>query len=413
MSTRTPVPPRSYPAGLTRPQVVAWRNAVFVMFATSGLAVSSWLSRIPAVRDGLHATTGEIGVIGFGIAAGSIVGLTASSHVIARIGTRHEVLIALGVGAIGLPIAGLGVAVDAAPLVFVGLAVFGAGNGACDVGMNVAGAAVEQVIGRTVMPLFHAAFSGGTVVGVGIGALAEALHVPVVAHMIVAGVVVGGATVLATRRFQSETVIAGDVDPDAPKVGWRDRLTIWRDPRILVIGIVILGMAFTEGSANDWLPLAMVDGHGLSNATGAVVLGVFLVAMTIGRIVGAPALDRFGRVVVLRSTAVCAAIGLLLVILVPWPWMAVVGAALWGVGASLGFPVGMSAAADDPRKAAAGVSAVATIGYLAFLVGPPLIGFLGQAFGLLNALLVVLVLIVGTALAAGATRKPASLSRRV
>jgi len=88
-------------------------------------------------------------------------------------------------------------------------------------------------------------------------------------------------------------------------------------------------------------------------------------------------------------------------------WLAIVGVVLWGLGAALGFPVGMSAAADDPAKAAARVSAVATIGYLAFLVGPPLIGLLANAFGILPALLVVLVLVVAAGLVSQAAREPA------
>jgi fucose permease len=150
----------------------------------------------------------------------------------------------------------------------------------------------------------------------------------------------------------------------------------------------------------------MVDGHGFDNAGGAVVLSVFLAAMTAGRIGGVVLLDRFGRVPVLRGSAALAVVGLLLVIAVPVDWIAVTGVVLWGLGASLGFPVGMSAAADDPRTATATVGAVATIGYTAFLVGPPLIGLIGEHVGILGGLLVVLVLIAAAGLASGAARPP-------
>ena len=117
-------------------------------------------------------------------------------------------------------------------------------------------------------------------------------------------------------------------------------------------------------------------------------------------------LERFGRVPVLRGTAVLAVIGLVIVIFGPNAYVATIGVVLWGLGASLGFPVGMSAAADDPKTAAARVSAVATIGYFAFLVGPPAIGFLGQYFGLLNGLLAVLVLVIVAGFVSGAAREP-------
>ena len=88
------------------------------------------------------------------------------------------------------------------------------------------------------------------------------------------------------------------------------------------------------------------------------------------------------------------------------PAVVVTGVVLWGAGASLGFPVGMSAAADDPVRSAARVSVVSTIGYAAFLAGPPLLGFVGDEVGTLKALLVVAVLLLPAALVVPAAREP-------
>jgi MFS family permease len=126
--------------------------------------------------------------------------------------------------------------------------------------------------------------------------------------------------------------------------------------------------------------------------------------MTAFRLVGGALLDRFGRVAVLRAGGVTALLGLLLFVTAPGLPFALAGAVLWGAGAALGFPVGMSAAADDPARAAARVSVVSSIAYTAFLAGPPLIGFVAEATGVLQALLVVLVVLAVGLLAAGATR---------
>ncbi len=134
------------------------------------------------------------------------------------------------------------------------------------------------------------------------------------------------------------------------------------------------------------------------------MLAVFSVAMTVGRIAGGPVVDRLGRVIVLRVLAATAAVGLLLFILAPYGPLVFVGAALWGLGASLGFPIGMSAAADDPAKAASRVAAAATIGYVAFLCGPPILGWIGDHIGLLNTLLIVVGLIVASGLFSGAAK---------
>ncbi len=395
-------------AGLARPQVRAWRNALFAIFGLCGLSMASWASRIPAVKQALQVSTSSMGILIFGIAAGSIVGLLASSHVIARIGARRTIAVVLTVGAVGFALAGFGVSVGPSyAVVMVGLAIFGSMFSICDVAMNLQGAVNERVLGRSVMPVFHAFFSFGTVIGAALGAAAEAIHLPIAAHLLIVAVIFAGGALVSVRFLQSEHIIAEDaVAHDDHSKTWQGRLSIWRDPRTLLIGLIVLGMAFTEGSANDWLALAMVDGHDTSKATGALVLGIFVASMTVGRLAGVTLLDRFGRVPVLRGSAMLAAIGLIMVIFIPVLWISIVGVVFWGLGACLGFPVGMSAAADDPKTAAARVSAVATIGYFAFLVGPPVIGFLGQHVGLLHALLVVLVLVALAGLASGAAREP-------
>jgi len=398
------------PAELSRRQVVAWRNAMFVIFALCGLALASWVARLPAVRDELGASTLDMGVLIFGLSFGSILGLLGSSHVIARIGARTTMRVGLTVAPLGLVVAGLAATLAPNfPVIFVGLAVFGAAFSTTDVAMNVSGAANERALGRAIMPIYHAFFSFGTIAGAGIGAAAEALGVPIAVHMGVIAVIIFAAGQLSLRFLQDENFVAdGDeaVSDDDHSKSWRGRLSIWRDPRTLLIGLIVLGMAFAEGSANDWLTLAMVDGHDVSGTVGALMFGVFVTAMTVGRLSGVFLLDRFGRVPVLRGSAVLAAVGLLIVIFGPSAEIAIVGIVLWGLGSSLGFPVGMSAAADDPKTAAARVSAVATIGYCAFLVGPPIIGVLGEQFGILHALLVVLVLVAAAGIASGAAREP-------
>lgn len=389
------------------PGLLAWRNAVFLVFALPGIAMATWVSRLPAVRDALDIRIDQVGILVFGIAAGSIIGLVLSGHIVAWLGPRTTMLLGTLVIAVGIAIAGIGATVGPVyGVTFGGLVVLGFASGITDVAMNVSGAANERALGRSIMPVFHAFFSFGTMLGAGLGALAEAVGVPIAVHLGVIAAVMVGSILVAIRFVPRDT--GAEAEHAEESTTWRERLAIWRDPRTLLVGVVVLAAAFAEGSANDWLALAMVDGHGVPNATGALVFGVFVTAMTAGRLGGVVLLDRFGRVPVLRASFLLAAVGLLLIIVVPNPWVATVGAVLWGLGAALGFPVGMSAAADDPRTAAARVSAVATIGYFAFLVGPPVIGFLGHQVGILPALLVVLILCAIGLLVAGSTRPPAT-----
>src|SRR5690606_12328662 len=135
-----------------------------------------------------------------------------------------------------------------------------------------------------------------------------------------------------------------------------------------------------------------------------VFFGVFVAAMTLGRFAGGALLDRFGRVVVLRVSAGLAILGLALFAIPSSILFAAIGAILWGLGAAVGFPVGISAAADDPLHAAARVPVVATIGYSAFLVGPPVLGFLADKVGYRTALLAIIVPAVVSLLVAAVAR---------
>jgi MFS family permease len=391
---------------LTRTQLVAWRTAIFTIFFVTGLGFASWASRLPAVKNDLGINDLQVGILLFVAGAASIVGLSLANVIVVRWGARRGMIATIITFSLGVAVVGVGVqTMESYAITAVGLGLMGIGMSATDVMMNVEAAAVEQAFERTLMPLFHAFFSIGTVVGAGIGVAMAAWQVAVGWHLWAIGVLVLAAGLFSLRAVPSREIVHDD---PATKATRRERiaeaLSVWRDPRTYAIGAIMLGMAFAEGSANDWLTIAMVDGHDQTEAVGAVALTVFSVAMTVFRILGGPLVDRIGRVWTLRILAVAAAVGLVMFILAPSLPIAFIGVALWGAGASLGFPLGMSAAADDPAKAAASVSAAATIGYLAFLCGPPILGWISHEIGILPTLWIIVGLIVMSGLASGAAK---------
>jgi predicted MFS family arabinose efflux permease len=227
----------------------------------------------------------------------------------------------------------------------------------------------------------------------------------VTVHLTAVAVLTAVVVPLAVRRFLPDD--AGDDEVAAEAATSAGALTAWREPRTLLIGVFVLAFAFAEGTGNDWISVAVIDGYRLSAAAGTLAFAVFLAAMTAGRWFGPYLLDRYGRVPVVRVCALVGAAGLVLFVFSPGGALAFGGALLWGLGTSLGFPVGMSAAADEPTRAAARVSVVASIGYCAFLAGPPLIGFLGDRVTVLKALTVVAVLFALAALIASVLVDPA------
>ncbi|EGE42989.1 MULTISPECIES: MFS transporter [Streptomyces] len=384
-----------------------WRAALFLFMLATGVSMASWVARTPAVRDALDVSTGSMGLVLFGLSIGSMAGVLASGGLVRAHGGRRVIAVGAGLLVAGLLVIAGGAALEVSAGVFGGLALFGAGMGLAEVAFNIEGAAVERTLGRPVLPVLHGCFSLGTVVGALLGMGLTAVHFPVGRHLAVVALAVAAAGVWTVRAIPAGTGREEPAAGDGGRTGgWRAQVAVWRDRRLVLIGLIVLAMAFAEGSANDWLPLLMVDGHGTSATAGSLTFMLFAVAMTTGRFTGGPLLVRYGPAAVVRASALVAAVGVALVVFSDNALLAGAAVVLWGLGASLGFPVTISAAGEGVRNASARVAAVSTAGYAAFLVGPPSLGFLADHVGLRNAMVVVLVLLGGAALITRALRTP-------
>jgi MFS family permease len=410
-------------------------SAISVTFAGFGFATASWASRIPQVRAALHVSPGVLGLILLFGAAGSGISVPLAGIAVARFGEARVVAASAVIAAAGLAVVAVGY-LHGTAAVAAGLFGFGFGAGAGDVSMNVHGTAVERSVGRAILPKFHAGWSVGTVAGAGLGTIMIAWHVPVTVHLLAVAIVVGVTMPAVTRSYLPPTAQPAQtpaVQPAPPsaahpapapavqlaqapaaqparsgravaEAGRKSPLAAWTEPRTLMIGLFVLSVTVMEGAGNSWLSLGVIDGYRASAVLGSTALAVFLAAMTAGRWFGPHAIDRFGRVSVLRASVAVALAGLLLIGFGHYLLVAMAGAVLMGLGISLGFPVGMSAAADDPRYAAGRVSTAASLGYVAFLGGPPAIGALADGVGILHAMLLAGVLLVAALFFARATR---------
>jgi MFS family permease len=376
-------------------------TATYTAFICSGVAFASWASRIPQIRDQLRLDPSTLGLMLLCVSAGCVVALPLAGPVVARFGSRRTVAAAAVLFGAGLATVAVGSVAHVAPVV-VGLVVLGFATGAWDVAMNLQGTALERHLRRSIMSRFHAGFSVGTVAGALIGTAMVALRVPVAAHLATVAILIPIAVPISARRF-----IADQDERNRPTgPGTRRALAAWTEPRTLLIGIFVLAFTFAEGVGSDWISVAMIDGHHAAPYVGTLAFAAFLTAMTIGRWFGPKLLDRYGRVRVVRALMVTAAAGTVLFVFAPTTPLAFAGTLLWGLGIALGFPVGMSAAADHPELAAGRVSVVSSIGYCAFLAGPPTIGFLGEHVTVLRALTAVAVLLAVGALFSGVVAPP-------
>jgi fucose permease len=372
------------------------------VFASNGLLFATWVSRLPAVRDDLHADERGLGFALLFIAVGSLLAMPLSGRLVSAVGARAVLVACLVVCCLAYP--ALPVAPNLVVLAAV-LFVIGAGVGVWDVAMNVSGHVVERDAGKDLMPGFHAAWSIGSVAGAGLGALAARAGLDPFGHfsgVCAAALVVGLVAIRIVPDGTEEEIhdtAAGEhhvPGPSGPLI---------RDPRLIGIGVMCFCAAWAEGSANDWLAIMLTDDRDASGAVAAMGFAVFSTAMTVGRLAGTAVVTRFGRVPTLRAGAVLAAAGVALMLGVPVLLAAFVGALMWGAGISIGFPLAMTAAGETPGRGPSAIATVATIAYAGFLVGPPLIGTLAHAVGLDNALWLVVLLAVGIFALAGNARE--------
>ncbi|NLA64825.1 MAG: MFS transporter [Leucobacter sp.] len=441
-----------------------WVRAILVIFLMMGLSFGTWLSRLPALRDELGATTLQMSIYGLCLAAGSLGGMVVAGRVIERFGARRVMAVAIVVQAVMLPAAVALFVAGALPLGLAVLFVYGLCFSTTDIAMNVSGALAERAYGKPRLPLMHAGYSIGVMVAMGVGALAESLQFTLQAHfagVMLAIVVISlvmlrhvvddevrhedhaaadssttpqGSQLLITTS-PIPIIVASETEPDdlvtatgsIPIISQvsresrvePDRLELpgrvlggkryspWRDRRVLLVGFITLSAGLLEGAPADWLPLALVDGRGVSNEFGAIMLGVFFGAVVTARLIGSALLTRFSRVTVLRGSFVLAIVGVLLVVLIPNVPGMIIGTLLWGLGTGVCWPITISAAADDPKTAARDVAAVSAIGYTSMLIGPMAFGVLGEQIGLLQAFWVLpFFAVVGLLLAGVARTKP-------
>lgn len=384
------------------------RRAVAVAFTANGFAFGSWASRIPALRDELRLTPDRLGLVLMAIAVGSVLALPLSGAVVHRLGPRRTLRLIGPPACCGIVAVGLSPGV---PGVVAGFFVWGVGTSVWDVAMNVEAAAVERRVGRQIMARFHAGWSLGSLAGAALGALAARTELAPGVHLPAAAALAAVAIAWAPGGFLP-VASDGPASGAGGRPGWRAALQVWTEPRTLALGVLVLGLTLAEGGTNDWFALGLVDGYGAGQAAAALGYACAAAALLAVRLASPVLLERLGRVPALRISVLAAAAGLGLFVLgarldgSAAVAAAMLAAVLLGGGCALVFPVGLSAAADEPARAAQRVAAVATIGYLAFLAGPPLLGRLAAGLGVVDGFGLVAVPVLATLLVARAARPP-------
>lgn len=369
---------------------LARRRALFAFFLLPGVLFAAWVTRTPAIRDALTASLADMGLVLAGLSVGSMTGLLGAGPLVRRWGTRPVVLGGMVLVISAMLTLALANALGVLPLASLALLLFGLGMGSAELGINLEGAEVERLSGRIIMPTLHGCFSLGTVIGALTSLALIELSVPVTWHLLA----MAGLGVLLLLPFLDSLPRGFGRDDAGTAVLTTQARPLWREPSLLLIGLIALAMALAEGAAYDWLPLLMADEYGTGEMSGTLVFLGFAATMALGRFGGALLLRRLQRHTLLRISIVLGGSGLAMVIGSEQLAWAVTGVVLWGLGTSVAFPLALSAAAASGSDSNGRVKLVATGGYIALLVGPPMLGFIAHSLGLRGALGVVLSIMI-------------------
>jgi MFS family permease len=378
------------------------RVAVSAAFLIHATVSGTWAPRLPAIKESLELSDGELGTALVGLAIGLLVGTRVAGAPVDRFGSRPVMRAGFPLLAATLLLPGLA---DSLVALLLSLFVLGLASGALDVAMNAQGIEVERHLGRPILSGLHGLWSVGLGLGAGVAAIAAAIDAEPLEHF----AVVAAVLALASLVFLRGLLAAHRPAPGEPE---EEHVTVRWTPALVLLGVIAFCSFVGEGAASDWSAVYMTQELSASPALGAVAFASFAVTMAIARFVVDSLRARLGNVVLVRGGSLIAAGGLGLALLVDEPAAAIAGFALLGLGLAPVVPIAFSAAGDlDPRATGRLVGRVATLGYVGSVAGPIMIGWLAEATSLRTALgLVVLLalLIAVAARACSATRLSAT-----
>ncbi|MCJ7755970.1 MAG: MFS transporter, partial [Thermoanaerobaculales bacterium] len=393
-------------------RVARARLGVLVLFLAMGMMFATLFSRLPTLRDDLGVDKGRLATLLIFGAGGAFVALLVTGWAAARFGTRALLFWSTFGYTAAFVVIGYSSLIGA-PALFAAGQFFAAFSFAfTNVSMNAEAAAIERHMRRKVMPQFHAAFSVGMAIGLAIGALFSHFGVEVLWHFMIVCLVL---MVVRLAVIPMAVVDGRPVEPEGAGLGgpFATARAEFRDRRVLMIGAIVFAAAMTEGAAAQWVAISGRDDFGKPESIGVAMYWIFIVAMVTVRFLGTNLLERFGRVAMLRASAVSTIVGILIFAFTPTFWLVPVALVFWGVGAALGVPIGFSAAADEPKRAAARVAAVSSFATIAGVTIPPVIGYLADATSTRHALLVVILGCLVTLTLARAVRRDEKLFLRL
>lgn len=374
-------------------QLNAQGLATKLSFFGLGLSTASWAPLIPFAQQRLSLNHADFGLLLLCMGIGSMLAMPAAGLLIQRIGCRILIGVALVAAMIILPLLTVfGTALSMAIVLFI----FGTAVGAFGVAINLQAVIVEKNSLKNMMSSFHGMCSLGGLLGVLTVTVLLSLGVSPLMSALIMSAVLAFIAILAVPNSLSE--VEKKLDPTAEEEAPPAKQKFRPSPMILLIGLVCFIAFLSEGSAMDWSGIYLVSNFGMDASFAGLAYTFFAITMTIGRFSGCRLLRMWGEKNIITYSALCAALGLGIIVMAPHWAVVLLGYALLGFGCSNIVPVMFSRVGrQNIMPKAAALSLVSTIAYSGSLSGPALVGFLSEAIGLSTVFALVALLLLSIA----------------
>lgn len=358
------------------------QRLVMLIFFLQPIAFGAWLPRIPDIQAKLQLGTADLAIALLGLPVGTLLTLSFAGRVVSRIGGRAAIIYGF---VFFLAVVSLPAFAPTVTLLFFSLMILGVALSTVELGMNVEADLTEKVTGLIIMSRSHGFWSlgimFGSLLGVGAIAIGAAPHWSVLAISVI---VLPIALIVSTRLPKLPESHHAET---AAKSGFKL-------PGLALLGVCafVFGVTMTEGAIADWSAVYLRDVFGSEGAQMGLGYSVFACMVAAGRFSGDYLKGRFGAVAIARACGTASLAGMAIILLAPAAPLALIGFAAVGVGVSVGFPLAVTAAAAlTDRPAAASLAILSFVALLGFLIGPPIIGFIGEYWGLRAGLAVLIV----------------------
>jgi len=360
---------------MTRRDLLPARAAASAAFFGNGFGIGIWAAQLPRFKAALGLSDGQLslGLLAFSI--GAVALMPVVGWAVTIVGSRLATLAAAFAFSFTLLLIGLA---PSLPLFIAASFLAGACNGTMDISMNTNATVVEKAWGSAIMSSFHAFFSLGGLAGAALSGLLIAFDLSIFQTLLVACLGMGALFLAAAFGMMGEAKRTRD--------GEGHGFALPRGP-VVVVAVLAMFCFVVEGAMVDWTAIYLQTVAGADLQAAVTGFAAFSLAMTICRFLGDAVVRTLGRARTVQLGGFLAASGLSLAIFLPQPVPATLGFALVGFGLANIVPVLFSTAAQMEGIApSVGVAMVATLGYGGYLMGPPLIGFGGDLFGLRSML---------------------------